>query len=261
MKRFEPTIWTTPIQLSSGDMMRLTRTIAEEIRYYNGLIAGLNGPQRTMPDTFKTLVGSLENVFGAIAASGYQISSGHPDRLPAELSPFKTTLFENGKSKLDAKTRMVLDVAATPGALQPETRKEMAMEMLRTFRNQSEALNSPLLHGDQIYRRSVETLVPIDSRVKRHLQMPRSAIGVTEKEDVTELTIPGVASTITIPAPPLRWNIAVFRPDPTGWNLELRREGVSYMVRLFDPIPSRKKAKASGLSNNRKNIRSITYKS
>lgn len=244
MKRYEPTIWTTPLPLTTGDMQRLARSIAEEMRYYNGLIAGLNGPQRTMPDTFKNLVGKMENLFGAIAASGHQISTLTPSSVPVELNAFRDVLFDSdGKSKLDVKTRMILDVAAAPGVLPPETRREIAMEMLRTFRNQSEALSGTLLREDQVYRRSVETLVPIDMKVKRHLQIPRSALTVIEHADDIVLHIPGVQSPAKLPVPPLAWNIAVIRPDSEQWSLELRKESVPYMLRLFDPIPSRRKSK------------------
>lgn len=241
MKRFEPTIWTTPVALTLGDAQRLARAIAEEIRYYNGLIAGLNGPQRTMPDTFKTLTGRLEQAFGAVAASGRAVSSCRAEHLPGELAAYRDLLFENDRPRLDTKTRMLLDVAAAPAVLPPETRRAMAVEMLKAFREQSAALTSTLHRNDQVYRRAFEMLVPIDTRVKRHLQMPRAALRVDESDAALVLRVPGVAEPLRLPPAPLTWNIAVLRPDATGWNLELRRESAPYLVRLFDPVPSRRR--------------------
>lgn len=241
MKRYEPTIWTTPVVLTPNDALRVPRAIAEEIRYYNGLIAGLNGPQRTMPDTFKALTGRLEQAFGAVAASGKPVSSWRADGLPGELAAYRDLLFEDGKPRLDTKTRMLLDVAAVPAMLHPETRRAMAVEMLKAFREQSAALASTLHRADQVYRRAFETLVPIDARVKRHLQMPRAAILLGEDEEATLLRVPGVVEPLRLPRPPLTWNIALLRPEVSGWSLELRRESAPYLVRLLDPVLSRRR--------------------
>lgn len=241
MNVHEKTIWTKKLELSENDKIRTQKAINEEMSYYNKLIDGLNGPQRTMPEVFANLDSELIGLFGELAVSGKPLSSLSLTKLPENIQRFKNII-----SSMSLKTRVVMEVATKANSIPYNTKKTMAVEILKQFQKQSAFINSKLDSQDRVYHRSFETLVKIDSNNKRNVQVVRQDISIKEESRSLTLNFPFLSSSITVPKPTFFWNIAVIRNTHDGWRLELRKEKSDYLLNLFDSAKKFKKKRKIG---------------
>jgi hypothetical protein len=231
--------WSYQIELNGHPNIILKRAIAAEMNYFNTLLNGVAGPLRTIPETFREMTGRYENLFGEVAALG-----SHPRNfktLPPSLAPY-ADLIKN----LDVRKSLLLDLAASPGAVLTSVRRAMAIEMLRYAREQSNAFGNTLTRADQVHAFAVQTMQVHDTRTKRHLQLPASALKVERGDHTTQVTLPwGVV--LSFPTPPRAWNFMVLRDDDHGrWTIELSNSG--YQLRRQDSagFTSRGKGKKGG---------------
>lgn len=233
------TSWTARITLPSADTIRLRQYISQEMHYFNALVAGFGGPMRTMPATFAAMTGRLESLFGEVAAAPVDVRSLKEDTLPARFKPYADLLFQDGKSAIDTRMMLLFDIACSPSSIDSSVRRGLAVEMLRHAREQSAHIANPTNHGDQVYRFAMETVTPLESRNKRHLQLPKSALNTATKDERLAIGLPYVRAPIIIPAPTTQWNYITLRDDDDGtkpgqWSIELSQETPMYLLRKTD---------------------------
>lgn len=239
--------WSYVVNLSPSDTMRARAAISEELHYYNGLVEGFSGPIRTMGSLLKTMTGRWEMLLCEIAGGGYDVRRYKRDTLPDALKPYTDLIFTpEGALAIDLKTLLLLDVGRAAGEIAPAARKAMASEMLRAARDQSAAFANTLNREDQVYKFAVETLSPLDSKMKRHLQLPRSACKTAELAGTTAIMLPYLSAPLHVASPPVAWNYLYLRdsddPARSGqWNLELAKETFAYALKRTDSFSSRKK--------------------
>ena len=226
--------------------MRARAAITEELRYYNGLVAGFSGPIRTMPDLMKSMTGRWEPLFADIAATGLDVRRYKPDTLPEVLKPFADLIFMDGKLAIDLRRLLLLDVGRVASDVNPLVRRAMAGEMLKAARDQAAAFANTLNREDQVYKFAVETLSPLDPKMKRHLQVPRSACKTAELAGTTAILLPYLSTPIHVASPPVQWNYLYLRDTDDAarsgqWFLELAKESFGYALKRTDSFASRKK--------------------
>lgn len=244
-------LWSYRVNASTKDLQRLRIFVREEVHYHNALVSGLNGPIRSMPDVFRDLIGANEKIYAEVAA--YAVDLRQARSLPASLEPYRDTIYENGTLKLSPKMMIVLDVVKTPSNLHVEARRSMAMTFLSSAKDQSAAFHNTLSENNRlghVYKYAPETLQAVDEQIKRHVQLPKSAIKMTENGRNVVFKFPYMMEEFTIPAPQILWNKIYMREliKPDGQSsgmimLEFASES-HYDMRRVDALPyTRKKAR------------------
>lgn len=234
--------WSYRITLTPTDKLRLKHFIAHETAYFNALVNGLAGPLRTMPDTFKDMTGSWEEVF-ALAAT-HAVNPMNEKVLPKPFQAHAELI-----ASADAKKSLLLDVAATSASLSYVVRRAMAVEVLRHAREQSINYNATVVGEGQVYRYALETLSALQPGQKRHVQLPKGAYAQAkgEREDELVLTIPYFGEPIKVAVPPVHWNMLIVREDQDGGiTLELSKESAQYLVKRTDASGLTRKKKKRG---------------
>jgi hypothetical protein len=241
-----PRNWTYRIQLSPRDHLNLRAVVVQERKYFNGLITALNGPLRTMSDTLKTLGGAYETVFGEIAATGQSVD------VVMAADRFRSVV-------RNPKVNLILEAARASGVIHPDVRRVMAVEVLRTARETSAAMHNTLMREDQVYRHAVETLSVHDDRTKRHVQLPRSLVEITEAgQGNIAIRTPYTTTDIIVYAPRGNWTIMTLREDEGNWwVMELSDTASGYLVRKSDPAGRKRPARAQHRGENRQDLRPI----
>lgn len=236
MNRFRASSWTYRVELPPADKMNLKKFVAEETAYYNAVVGGLSGPMRTIPDTLAKMTGRWETLVGEVAATGIDVRSIKPTAIPVGLDRYRDLLFQDNRLSVDTKTMLIFDIVAQAGAVHPEVRRGMAIELVKNARDQSALLTAKINREDQVYRFAVETLTPHDYSTKRHVQLPRSVLAVEEGEDgQTTIRVPYFTSPITVQTPPIPWSYLILRSDDDGkCTMEMSRETSPYLARRSD---------------------------
>lgn len=242
------TFWSFRVPMTPRDHLNLRAAVTQERKYYNGLVAQLSGPMRTMPDVLKSFAGLGETAFGMVAVAGGAV---------------RTVLAEARFSTLlsDPKAALILEAARSPGVIHGEMRKAIAIEVLRAARDMTAAMHNtlkPTVTDDHVYRHAVETLVEHDDKTKRHVQIVKSLCTVTKRDDDrTAIQTPYTTSPIVVPMPDMNWNLLVLREeenrregDEPFWLIEFHDVKANYLVRKTDPIiRARKRTKTRNQSS------------
>lgn len=243
------THWTFRVEVSPSDKLMARQIIRNEIGYYNALLAGLASRPRTAPKFMVDLVGSYEIILGEVAAHRYNLRNMKPDNLPVSLQPYQRLLFGDGNRRVDEKLVMLAEVFATHAEIHPETRKTMALAMLKFYRDQSALFLSENNRSDQAYRMAGETLESLDHRSKRSFQLPRSSLNIIKKDGDTVVYLPYFSQPFVLSEhiADSDWNLLILRDEDYGsmaakWTLEISKEPNQYLVKKFDSPVRKPKA-------------------
>lgn len=240
-----PSRWSFEAVVDPNDKVRLRGFIKNEIAYYNALLAGFASRLRTAPDVFSELP---EDIVGEVAAHGYNLRAFTPENLPAGLTRHKGLLFKDGKLAVSDRVLMFLDVVSVGAVLHAEARRAMAIEMLRAHVRQADALNRTSARFDQVLAGPVELLHPVEARIKRHLQLPRKAVHLSEDGKTFRTSYNGVPIVLRPTGLPkdANWTVCVIRDDENqgvgSWTVEFRQESSPYLSKLTDvPFNTKKR--------------------
>lgn len=241
--------WSFAAQVEPSDKVRLRGFIRNEITYYNALLTAFAARMRTTPEVFTEVD---EALFGEVAAQGYRVTSLTRENLPSALKRLSGILFDaDGRSALSERAIMFLDSISVPTILHPETRRAMAIEMLRTHIRQADALKRTTNRADQVLAGPVELLHPIEARIKRHVQIPARSVLISDDGASFRTAYNGTPITLRPTVnPDIRWNIMVIRDEDAHgenglWTVELRQESADYLTRLTDaPVKGKKRQKS-----------------
>lgn len=255
MSHIRSSNWSYRIELGAQDKIRAKFFIAEETKYFNALVTGLAGPLRTMPDTLASLTGRWEELFGLAASHGINPLDTAAKKWPKAYARYADLI----EGENDAKKSLLFGIATSPATLSHIVRKNMAIEILRHTREQSAAISNPLVGEGSVYHFAVEVLSPFEDGQKRHVQVPVNALKRETAEDGhISIQLPYLGKSLTLPIPPVEWNMAVLREDRDGSHtLELSREISSYNVKRVDAAgprtPRRRKSdqRSASTSSNR----------
>ncbi len=238
--------WSFEATVEPTDKARLRGFVNNEITYYNGLLAGFSSRLRTSPEIFGEID---ETLAGEIAANGYNLRTFSVETLPESLARHKNRLFDDGKLVVPERILLLLDVISSPVVLHPAAKRAIAVEVLRAHVRQGDALSRTSSKFDQVLQGPVELLHPTESRIKRHVQLPKSAVRFNEGRTTIKTAYHShpIALRGSLPAD-ANWNLLVIRDDErTGhhkggnWSVEFRQEKADYLPRLSD-TPFQKKA-------------------
>jgi hypothetical protein len=230
--------WTLEATVDPNDKSRLRGFVRNEIAYFNALLAAFSSRLRTMPEVFTEIDHGLLGEIAAHGLGGWQFTQ---DTLPRHLSKFKTALFTEGKLTLSDNARLLLADVSNSIVLHPSVRREMALEVLKAHVRQSDALRRGSSRIDEVLAAPVELLHPIESRTKRHIQLPRSAVHLSENGATIATAYNAVPIALNPPLPKeFQWNLLVLRDEdrpgePRAWVAEFRNEKTAYLVKLSDP--------------------------
>lgn len=243
MSNTRHTRWSFEAVVDAADKVRLRGFVRNEIAYYNALLGGFASRLRTMPDIFTEV---NEDLLGEVAAHGYNLRAFTSETLPASLKRFKNVVFFEDRLALSDRVLLLLDAVSVGAILHPETRRAIAIEMLRAHRQQADALSRTSSRVDQVLTAPVELLHPLEPRTKRHIQLPARAMTVYAdgKAIGTAYNNKPIVLHPAIPAD-AKWDVVIIRendrPDKP-WTVELRQDRASYLLRQTD-APLNKKSR------------------
>jgi hypothetical protein len=239
MTKPRSTSWSYRITLKPHDQIRVRHFIEQERAYFNAVVTGLAGPLRTMPGTLQAMNGRLEDLFGLAAAHAVNPTQVRPEKRHKAFATFRELI-----ASADLRTSLLFDIAASPATLSHAVRKNLAIEALRYAKDQSVAISDAAMI-DGTYRFAIQSLQPMDATQKRHVQMPRSTVTVTETDTEITLKLPYTVDPITVAKPPVNWNLAILRDDGQGnFTLELCQESAGYDLRRSDASGFKKRRPA-----------------
>lgn len=242
----QPTRWSFEATVDSSDKARLRAFVRNEINYFNEILLGFASRLRTSPELFTEV---NEGLLGEVAANGYNVRNYSDDTLPESLKKFKNVIFQDGKLALSERTLLLLDVVISATILHPAAKRALAIEVLREHVRQADALRRTTVKFDQVLQHPVELLHPTESRIKRHVQLPRSAVFLNEARTEIRTAYNGKPIVLrqAVPAD-ANWTMLVIRDDERpghvregGWEVEFRQEKADYLPRLTDTPFMRKK--------------------
>lgn len=246
----QPTRWSFDATVDSSDKSRLRAFVRNEINYFNEILLGFSSRLRTSPELFTEV---NEALLGEVAAYGYNVRNYSPDTLPEALKKFTSVIFQDGKLVLSERILLLLDVVISGTVLHPAAKRALAIEVLREHIRQADALRRTTAKFDQVLQHPVELLHPTETRIKRHIQLPRSAVVLNEARNEVRTAYNGTPIVLrqSVPAE-ANWNIMVVRDDERpghvregGWSVEFRQEKVDYLPRLTDtPFMNKKPPRA-----------------
>lgn len=238
--------WSYTADVEPNDKSRLRGFVKNEISYYNALLLAFSSRLRTSPQIFSEI---SEELVGAVAAAGRSLDDLTEDNLPKYLLPVKDKIFSEGKLILSERDLLFLNAISSPIVLHPETKRAMAIEVLREHIRQAAALSRTSKSPDRELSHPVELLHQTDSRIKRHVQLPASAVQFNGDRTEIKTAYNSTPLKLNHALPKdAKWNIAIIRDDERpgiggDWTVEFRQELTNFLPRLSDIPFSKKKRK------------------
>jgi len=245
------------VDIHSTDKIKLNKFMNAELTYYNNLVDSFNSRLRCQPETILSLTGEWEKLFGVIAETGFKLYTlrnapvDHP--LTPELEPFRDLLLGRTKEKkryLSETLLVLLDTASLLGTILPSTRKYMALEILRYYKEQAkhstqEIKGTGLMEGST-YKNNFCGLEKFDNTRKRHVQIPKEALKYQyTSEKILKIWTPYSSLPIEIPefgnVDEKPWNLLVIHQQPgevstqlSPWIVEFKNAAASYLIKLVE---------------------------
>ena len=248
--------FSTTVELEPGDKLRYQGFMKQELAFYNSMINAFTSRTRTFPEHVLALNEMWVKIFAQIAYEGKSIK--HLERAPADaplsegMEVYRRYLLgddSDGNRILTERMFAIMEVAASAGVVHPIVRRNIALEMLRFYKDQAAKFIVPANAGndEDLYRSAPEMLEPADLLKKRHLQMPRQMVKVEwdEKGERSLITTAYCANPIIIKNINLventDWTHLVLHQEPnavarpqTPWVLDVKTLPVSYMIKYLD---------------------------
>lgn len=247
-------IWAL-VDLPPVEAEQLMGYMSEELKFYNALASSLASRCRTSPNSLRSLNHGWIRIFSQLAFDGvdvsYLLNSNEDSQLPDNLEPFRMFLVGfniKGERFLTPEIFSILEVACTPGNLHPIVRRNMALEILRHYQDQSKkVLNRGL--EKSVYRSSLEMLPKLSADEKNHLQFPRTTLKRVcwnSDENCTEVWHCYSDTAIQIKNVNLtdkKWNLLVLQPasasKDSSWIIEAKNSERPYLVKYTTPLKDR----------------------
>ena len=239
------------VTVDPNDKNRLERFFKEETKYYNHLVSGFSSRVRSFPEHIRELDDTWQKIFTYVAE--YQdslknyVNATKDTELPKSLIPYKNTLLNH----LTERKIVLTDIAAGPGTLLPIVRRNMAIEVLRHYREQAERIltpgNNSTTDEGSLYKVAPEMLQEVDNTNKRHLQIPKIGLKIVwnQTDEITEIHSSYTAKPILLPIINLvehsNWNYMILHQQPgklptpsTPWMIDIKKISNNYMLKYVD---------------------------
>lgn len=244
------------VELEPGDKLRYQGFMKQELAFYNSLINAFTSRTRTFPEHILALNEQWIKLFGQIAFEGKSIK--HLERAPADaqltegMEIFRRYLVgqdNEGQRYLTERMLTIMEAAASPGVVHPVVRRNLALEMVRFYKDQAVKFATPANqgNGDDLYKSTPEMLEPADLLKKRHLQMPRQMINVEwdEAKEQSLLRTAYVSNPIIIKNINLvenkDWTHIILHQEPntvsrpsSPWFVDVKTLQVGYHIKYMD---------------------------
>jgi hypothetical protein len=246
--------WTLRVDIEPTDKSLLRTAFNQELSFYNGLVQGLSTRLRAFPEVLLTFTGQWEELFADLAQTGVNVNRVRsPDQLTGPLTKHRDLLFnkEGRPQPIPERIGLILELASISGAILPEVRRAMALEMMRFYRAQAQASSNTMpthQQEEQLYKQAHENLEIADHVRKRHVQLPRAAVKMTYDEEShrTDFRLPYIRNPISVSGNFTHansWNLLLVKQagegmpnSKTPWLIELRKTPHQYLVKLLDTI-------------------------
>lgn len=250
--------WQVEIEIPASDKIRLQKVMNVELEYYNRVNENILNKIRTSPSFLLNINEKLERLYSQVSYLGYNIRPLYLARgktlenfeLPEQLMEFKELLLlsdKNGNRNVSESFLLLLEAVGYNNGLHPQTRKNMSLEILKFYKEQSKIVEgSNKVTDEYAYKSSLLFLENMDRIRKRHIQLPREAVSIAwlESENHSKIKIPYLGTTIKIENINLYesgWNILVIHQEPGGyptsktpWIAEFRKDKLSYLIKYID---------------------------
>lgn len=245
------------INVQPSDKQRLVKFMNEELSFYNSLVDSFNSRLRCQPETIGLLLGDWEKIFATCAEISFNVAklrnSNIKAELPAKLEEFRNLLLgrdEKNQRFLTEKYIVLLECCAAPGVIHPLARRNMALEVLRFYKDQAKlALQETKISGfdGTSYKNSFVNLEKLDDTRKRHLQVPKEALRYKydSVNKILRIWTPYNSVPFEIPnfgnVDEKPWNLLLIHQQPgkvanhnTPWMLEFKNVPNQYMLKLVE---------------------------
>jgi hypothetical protein len=234
--------------VEDGDQTRLNAFFKHELAFYNTIVESMESRVRAFPAQVSELSDSQIHAVAELAQLGVNPSLSSSKPIPNRLA-------EDVK-RLPSWLSFVSNSVIQPNlAVLPATRKLMLESFLKFYRHQASILRDARVGSDDEYtlRAPAANLSKQETSTKRHLQIPRSAVGLkwNHEAECSEITIPHCRSAIQAAGVNVNeiqgWDLLIVRQEPgrwvdkqTPWLVEFRNTNNQYLLKLTD-TGSRKK--------------------
>lgn len=245
------------ISVSPTDKQRLVKFMNEELSFYNNLVDSFNSRLRSQPESIGLLIGDWERIFATCAEISFNVAklrnAGSGAELPKQLEEFRELLLGRDSEKkryLTEKFIVMLECCSAPGMIHPLVRRNMALEVLRFYKEQAKsALQETRISGLEgtSYKNSFTNLEKLDDTRKRHLQVPKEALKYKydSVNKILRIWTPYNSVPFEIPnfgnVDEKPWNLLLIHQQPgkvanhnTPWMLEFKNVPNQYMLKLLE---------------------------
>jgi len=249
--------WQYEIDLSQPSKNQLKNFITGEREYYNVLYHAFASRARTFPESVLSITGGLEQVYLAVAETGFgavgPASRKKDCELPEAMEPlreFITGKGEDGKRNITDRASILFEQIGCRSYMHSGVKRRMAKEFLDFYKAQAKLYLQKVperLAEEQAFRVAPEALESLDDIRKRHIQIPKELTNVKwdEENERTLFYIPFIKEPIIVEginfAEEKHWNYIIIHQLPgkmalgnTPWVITLRNVKQGYMLKYLD---------------------------
>ena len=226
-----PKDMTVKLNISSTDKMLLSRYAAEELNLYNSLITNFQSAFCRNPDVILQISDVQIGLFGLLCQ--YNISV----REAKQTNKIDQQILND----VSESAEILFEVAKYRSAVIPETRKNMAIEILRFFRNQADTKKQQVANSVyQEYKNSFRTVGTFSSNQKYHLQLNRKSCTITYDAELSKSTVwiphfkKPIISIDDVDLSSSLWNLVIIRPLGQDWYADFKSVGYNYLIKYMD---------------------------
>ena len=244
---------TCPIHVEQSDQNRLNSFFRQELACYNNLVNIFASRVRAFPESIKSITAEQGALFCELAALNLNIRDfiKSPDSWPKELEKFRSVVWNSNNEMIlnSAQILMMESAGREKFTMIPETKRAMARAVLDHFKRQAEIFADPQTSDktEVAYKFPPQNLGEYDISVKRHAQVPRSAVKMkyVPEHNYTEMYTPLNVLPIIIPEVNMNeyngWGTVILKQangrwvdNNTPWMAEFKNTKGEYILRYID---------------------------
>jgi hypothetical protein len=229
------------IHLDPGEKLYLTQCMQSELNFYNLLVDNFTSVYGRDPGLLTSITEEQIELFGDLCA--YSLTTHHAKN-SVYFNNHKKELLEHISERLS----IIFEVAKNQVAIVPDTKKHMAIEILKFFVTQAKIKKEKRIGSiDQEYKVNLNTLEKYTSMQKRHLQVRRSVckIDYDPKENKSTLTVPYLKHPIAVfedtDLNKSKWSIVIIHQQPgiipkqnSDWVVDFKTVNYNYLLKYLD---------------------------
>lgn len=244
---------TCAIHVEPSDQGRLNGFFRQELACYNNLVNIFASRVRAFPESVLKITAAQSSLFCELAAQNINIRNciASVDAWPEALAEHRNTVWNrHDQCILTPAELLIMEQAGRDRyVVIPETKRAMARAVIDHFKRQAEIFADPRSSEktEIAFREPPVNLMEYDISVKRHAQVPRSAVvfKYVPEQNHTEMRTPLNALPIIIPQMNMNeyngWSTVVLKQENgkwvdnnSAWVAEFKNAKGEYLLRYID---------------------------